>query len=371
MAAALQAAIAESRVKWAPALVGLDTNPYRAPDGEAPQIQLEQPRRRRGPSRRMIQQRRAAHARARWPWKLQTQYPWTDAEACLIDVLLFLGGETGQFDAYRAELENRAGIRPSTQRAAEAKLEALGLLEVTENRCSYARNAANTYQLRGVLREVSRMLWVRRGEGTKVSTPFGGVENQQPHTSSTLADQKLVNRSPGRRPPVALRAPTSPQQGEVCMLLGKDEQAKPAEAVLPPAEQTDANQVDERVALDLAHTFLPDIAPHEPAPETAEDLMALADRLQRTYAPTLWPQVWRSWRSRWGLTAALAIIETGVMRKGGQIRESGAQYVSGILGRNRRQVPAPEQTLQAIRASRRAPGMTSTRRGRSVGWGRP
>lgn len=367
--AALQAAITAKRAKLAPTLVGLETGRYQPSEREVPPhiSQFAGPKRLRGPSRRMIQQRRAAHARARWPWKLQTQWTWTDAEVCLIDALLYLGGETGSFDAYRAELENRARVRPSTQRAAEAKLQDLGLLEVTENRCSYSRNEANTYQLNGLLREVARMLWVRRGEGTKLSAPSGGVENQQLHTSPTLAPQSLENRKPSRPSPVALRASTSPQSGEVGMLLGKGEQAGPD--VSEPQPTAEAVQIEEGLALDLARTFLPDVAPDEPAPETASELMALADRLQRTYAPTLWPQVWQSWRARYGLTAALAILETGVMRRGGQIRKSGAQYISGILGRNRRQAPAPEATLQAIRASRRSPGLTSTRRGRTAGTG--
>jgi len=333
----------------------------RAKAAELPSVAASM--RRRASSRRMIQQRRAAHARARWPWKLQTQWAWTDAEACLIDALLYLGGESGTFDAYRAELENRAGIRPSTQRAAEAKLQELGLLDVVENRRSYARNEANTYKLNGVLKETARMLWLRRGEGTKLSAPSGGVENQPSHTSPTSAPEK-AKRTPDRRPPDALRAPTSPQSGEVCTLLGRDEKAGPSRSRRPAQEQAEAEQIDEDLALDLARTFLPEIAPAEALPETASDLMALADRLQLTYAPTLWPQVWRGWRRRFGLTAALAVLETAIMRKGGQIRTSGAQYLSGILGRNRRQAPAPEATLQTIRASRRAPGLASTRRWR-------
>jgi hypothetical protein len=313
----------------------------------------------------MIQQRRAAHARARWPWKLQTQWAWTDAEVCLIDALLYLGGETGVFDAYRAELENRAGIRPSTQRAAEAKLQDLGLLEVTENRRSYARNEANTYKLNWVLKDAARMLWLRRGEGTKLSAPSGGVENQPSHTSTTSAPEK-VNRTPDRRPPVALRAPTSPQPGEVCTLLGRGEQAGSSRSHRLAPEQIEPERIDESLALELARAFLPDVAPAEALPETAADLMAVADQLQLTYAPTLWPQVWRGWRRRFGLTAALAVLETAIMRKSGRIRESGAQYISGILGRNRRQAPAPEVTLQTIRASRRAPGLASTRPWRRV-----
>jgi hypothetical protein len=145
------------------------------------------------------------------------------------------------------------------------------------------------------------------------------------------------------------------------MSLGRTEVAK------PPEPDTSPSSVDEALALDLARTFLPDIAPDEPSPETADELMAIADRLQRTYAPTLWPQVWRTWRARFGLIAALAVVETGVMRRGGKIRESGAQYLSGILGRNRRQAPAPEATLQAIRASRRAPGLAMTKRWPAAG----
>jgi hypothetical protein len=74
------------------------------------------------------------------------------------------------------------------------------------------------------------------------------------------------------------------------------------------------------------------------------------------------------WRggSAGGLTAALAVLETGLMRRGGQIETSGAQYLSGILGRNRRQAPAPEATLQAMRASRRAPGLALGRSGRGA-----
>jgi hypothetical protein len=354
MKAALAVAVADSRRKAAPTLVGLSLDRYQEKTEAAPPVVVAS--RRRGPSRRMVQQRRAAHARARWPWKLQTQWAWTDAEACLIDVLLYLGGSSGCFDAYRSELENRAGIRPSTQRAVEAKLRASGLLEVTENRLGYARNEANSYRLKGILREASRMLWAQRGEGTKVSAPSGGVENQQHHTSPSLAPEKSINRTPGRRPPVALRAPTSPQSGEVSMSLGRTEVAK------PPEPDAATPGVDEGLALDLARTFLPDIAPDEPSPETAAELMAIADRLQRTYAPTLWPQVWRTWRARFGLTAALAVLETGVMRRGGKIRESGAQYLSGILGRNRRQAPAPEATLQAIRTSRRASGLARSTR---------
>lgn len=364
MKAALAAAVAESRRKAAPALVGLSLDRYQEKIETPPPVVVTS--RRRGPSRRMVQQRRAAHARARWPWKLQTQWAWTDAEACLIDVLLYLGGSSGCFDAYRSELENRAGVRPSTQRAVEAKLRALGLLEVTENRLGYARNEANSYRLKGILRETARMLWARRGEGTKDCAPSGGVENQQPHTSPSLAPGKSIKRTPGRRPPVALQAPTSPQSGEVSMSLGRTEVAK------PPEPDTSPSSVDEALALDLARTFLPDIAPDEPPPETAAELMAIADRLQRTYAPTLWPQVWRTWRARFGLTAALAVVETGIMRRGGKIRESGGQYLSGILGRNRRQAPAPEATLQAIRASRRAPGLAaSSRWPSSNGGGRP
>lgn len=363
MDAALAAAVAKKREQSAPALVGLPTKTYR-PAPAAPTIQLPHTRRRRAPSRRMQQQRRAAQARARWPWRLQTQWLWTDAEACLIDVLLYLGGETGQFDAYRSELENRAGIRPSTQRAAEAKLRDLGMLDVEENRLGYARNEANTYTLKGVLREVARMLWLRRGEGTKLSAPSGGVENHTPHTSPTLAAEKSVDRTPGRRPPVALRAPTSPQSGEVCMSLGKDEEEEAVSSEPRAPNQEDAGQVEEAQALDLARAFIGEVAPEEPVPDTASELMALADRLQRTYAPTLWPQVWRTWRTRYGLTAALAILETAIMRRGGQIRTTGAQYLSGILGRNRRQAPAPAATLQAIRASRLAPGLTSTQRRR-------
>jgi hypothetical protein len=134
MKAALAVAVAESRRKAAPALVGLSLDRYQEKIEAPPPVVVTA--RQRGPSRRMVQQRRAAHARARWPWKLQTQWAWTDAEACLIDALLYLGGSSGCFDAYRSELENRAGVRPSTQRAAEAKLRALGLLEVTENRLS-------------------------------------------------------------------------------------------------------------------------------------------------------------------------------------------------------------------------------------------
>lgn len=210
--------------------------------------------------RRMVQQRRAAHARARWPWKLQTQWAWTDAEAYLIDALLYLGGETGTFQAYRAELENRAGIRPSTQRAAEAKLQELGLLEVTENRRSYARNEANTYKLNGVLKETARMLWLRGG--TKLSGPSGGVVKQTSHTSHTSTPEK-AKRTPDRRPPDALRAPTSPQSGEVCTLLGRDEKAGPSRSRRPAQEQAEAEQIDEDLALDLARTFLPEIAPAE------------------------------------------------------------------------------------------------------------
>ncbi|WP_173978968.1 hypothetical protein [Magnetospirillum sp. UT-4] len=355
MEAALAAAVMESRAKAAPALIGTDLRPFVAPP-PAP-AEIAAPTRRRGPSRRMIQRRRAAHARARWPWKLQTLADgWTDAEACLIDALLYLGGATGEFEAYRAELGNRAGISPSAQRAAEAKLRSLGLLEVTENRLGYSRNEANSYRLMGVLREAARMLWVRRGEGTKLSEPSGGVENQQHHTSPTLTAPTTVKRTPGRRPPVAQGAPTSPRSGEVRMPLGRGEGAE------PPAAEAAPDRVDERLALDLARTFLPDLAPDEAPPESAAELLAIADRLQRTYAPTLWPQVWRSWRARWGLTAALAIVETGLMRRGGKIRESGGQYLSGLLGRNRRQAPAPEATLQAMRAARCAPGLAIGRR---------
>jgi len=149
-------------------------------------------------------------------------------------------------------------------------------------------------------------------------------------------------------------------------LLGGDEKAGPSRSRRPAQEQAEAEQIDEDLALDLARACLPEIVPAEALPETASDLMALADRLQLTYAPTLWPQVGRGGRRRFGLTAALAVLETAVMRKGGQIRTSGAQYLSGILGRNRRQAPAPEATLQAIRASRRAPGLASNRRWRSA-----
>jgi hypothetical protein len=344
MQAALSAAVKDSRARCAPALIGTQAAPYRPQPEERPQPE-------------------AAHARARWPWKLQTlSGGWTDAEACLIDVLLYLGGDSGCFDAYRLELGNRAGISPTAQRMAEARLRDLGLLEVTENRLGYARNQANSYRLTGLLRHVSRMLWSQRGVGTKSSTPSGGVENLQPHTSPTSAQ---VKRSLGQRPPVAQGAPTSPQSGEVCMPLGRNEVAK------PPEGDADAVPVDEGLALDLVRTFLPGLDPREPLPETADDLMDLADRLQRTYAPTLWPQVWQGWRRRFGLTAALAVLETGIMRRSGKIRASGAQYLSGILGRNRRQVPAPEATLQAIRASRRAPGLARTTRWPSAEGGRP
>ena len=131
--ATLEAALVEARRKHAPALIGTSLKPYRAPQEAAPVVAAG-PRRQRGPSRRMVQQRRAAHARKRWPWKLATQWAWTDAEVCLIDALLFLGGASGDFSVYRSELENRAGVRPSTQRAAEAKLRDLGWLEVVENR---------------------------------------------------------------------------------------------------------------------------------------------------------------------------------------------------------------------------------------------
>ncbi|AVM73141.1 hypothetical protein MSR1_06310 [Magnetospirillum gryphiswaldense MSR-1] len=370
----LEAAIAEARKKHAPALIGASLERYRPSQQEDMPVTVICTRRQRGPSRRMVQQRRAAHARARWPWKLQTQWPWTDAEVCLIDALLYLGGASGEFDVYRSELENRAGVRPSTQRAAEAKLRDLSLLEVVENRREYDRNDANSYQLKGVLKEAARILWVRRGEGTKLCAPFGGLENQEPHTSPTLAPPTLLKWTPGRRPPVtpepkaraerfdhiATGVPTSPQSGEVCKLLGRNEQAKPA------AANAAGDGVAETVALDLIRSFLPEVAPAEAPPDSVDDALALADRLQRTYAPTLWPHVWRAWRKRWGLTAVLAVLETGLMRRGGQIETSGAQYLSGILGRNRRQAPAPEATLQAMRASRRAPGLALGRSGRGA-----
>nr|CAM76917.1 hypothetical protein MGR_0002 [Magnetospirillum gryphiswaldense MSR-1] len=143
-------------------------------------------------------------------------------------------------------------------------------------------------------------------------------------------------------------------------MLGRNEQAKPA------AANAAGDGVAETVALDLIRSFLPEVAPAEAPPDSVDDALALADRLQRTYAPTLWPHVWRAWRKRWGLTAVLAVLETGLMRRGGQIETSGAQYLSGILGRNRRQAPAPEATLQAMRASRRAPGLALGRSGRGA-----
>ncbi|MGE4278173.1 MAG: hypothetical protein AB7G62_01215 [Magnetospirillum sp.] len=377
--AALQSAIIEARRKHAPLLIGTSLKPFDASDADRFDVAVDpdfglvgKPRRQRGPSRRKVQKYRSAHALKRWPWKLATQFGWTDAEVCLIDALMFLGGDSGEFDAYRSELENRAGVSPSTQRAVEAKLRDLGMLVVIENRRGYARNEANTYRLEGVLKEAARILWLRRGEGTKSKHPSGCIENLYPHTSSTLSAPRFEKRTPGWRPPVspevkalneffdagATGEPTSPQSGEVCMLLGRDEHAKPAE--VKPA----GDGIAEPLALDLIKTFLPDVAATEAPPETTEDALALADRLQRTYAPTLWPHVWRAWRKRWGLTAALAVLETALMRRGGLIRESGGQYLSGILGRNRRQAPAPEATLQAMRASRRAPGLAHGRGGR-------
>lgn len=147
------------------------------------------------------------------------------------------------------------------------------------------------------------------------------------------------------------------------MSLGKNEGAGSS---CPPAPSADATEIrvsiDEARALDLARSFLTELAPSERPPENAAELMELADRLRQTYAPTVYPPVWRTWRKRHGLIAALAVIETGLMRQGGRIRESGGQYLAGILGRNRRQAPAPELTLQAIRAARRSPGWTSPQR---------
>lgn len=373
--AALDAAIMEARRKHAPQLINAPLGRYVASEADHGPAVCDQgvagaPRRQRGPSRRMVQKYRSAHARKRWPWKLATQFAWTDAEVCLIDALLFLAGGSGEFAAYRSELESRANVRPSTQRAAEAKLRDLGMLVVIENRRGYARNEANTYRLEGILKEADRILWMRRGEGTKSKHPSGCIENLYPHTSSTLPAPRLEKRTPGRRPPVtpepeamgercdagAAGVPTSPQSGEVCTLLGRNEHAKPAE--VKPA----GDGVAEPLALDLIKTFRPDVAATEAPPETTEEALALADRLQRTYAPTLWPHVWRAWRKRWGVIAALAVLETALMRRG--IRESGGQYLSGILGRNRRQAPAPEATLQAMRASRRAPGLAHGRGGR-------
>ncbi len=280
-----------------------------------------------------------------------------------MDTLLFLAGEHGpEFDVYRSELEARANIKPSTQRAAEAKLEALQLLEVRENRLGYARNVANSYRLKGALLDAAKSMATRKRVGAKFKHPFGGVENLHPDTSPTL---DVAKQPLGQRPPAARRATTSPLSGEVCMMLARTEQAKPSpSASAPPsqAEISSAAEISEGQALDLARSFLPQLLPGESLPQSASELMTLADRLRRIFAPTVWEPVWRSWRKRHGLTAALAVIETGVMRLGGQIRESGGQYLAGILGRNRRSAPAPELTLQAIRAARRSPGLTSTRR---------
>jgi len=111
------------------------------------------------PSRRHVQQRRAAIARATWPEQLATEYLFTDAEACFVDALIYLACEHGpEFAAYRVELANRAPVSTSSQVATEAKLQSFGLLEIVPDKTNKTNKGANTYRLKGVLREAARIV---------------------------------------------------------------------------------------------------------------------------------------------------------------------------------------------------------------------
>jgi hypothetical protein len=289
--------------------------------------------RRRSASNKEAQRRRARHARAHWPWRFATQYDFTDAEVSYVETLIFLG-QAGEFEAYRAELENRSLVKPSTQRATERKLIALGLLEVTEQRIEYDRNAANCYRLLGDLAELAAVSRSRgRGVGAKNKQPSGGNNLSLPKTS--IHSSQKVDR---------------------CLSLSNKEQARSAGEAFE-IERAAKIVVDLDQAIEITQFFASALDPEaEKKPGSAEDLIELAEKLRPIYAPTIYPEVWAAWRQKHGLNAALAVIETAVMRQGGAIRSTGGQYLAGILGRGKR--PAPLQTLQAIRAARRNPGLT-------------
>ncbi len=242
--------------------------------------------------------RRAHHALRRLPWTIAANYPLTQSAVVLLDLFL---ATPEVAEASVAELAARCGISQRAVQYAANLLIRLGLLLRHERRRAYDRNDTNRWDLAG---PAARAAAESRGEGARACGPEEGFIFKSKPTSPVTSGGSDACR--GR----------SVHDG------------RPRRAAEPsrPAPRPDPAS---RAELHLACRAIRHADPEFEPPSSAGDVWNRVERLIRAVIP-IYPRLWAAGVRRHGFRAALAVLETAILRDTGHVRHPAA-YLAGIL----------------------------------------